>query len=174
MEPNLRKLTLTINGTEREAEIDSRMLLVEALRDAFDITSPKVGCATGDCGACTVSLDGAITKACLKLAVASAGATIVTLEGLEGPDGLTAVQEAFWNEHGFQCGFCLSGMIFAAHDLLARNPRPTKDDIRWALGGNLCRCTGYQTIVAAVSAAAGASPEQAATRNIGDSAEPPH
>ena len=166
------QLTLTINGTRREAEVDTRMLLVEALRDAFDVTGPKVGCATGDCGACTVSIDGAIAKSCLRLAVASAGAEIVTIEGLEGSDGLTPIQESFWQAHGFQCGFCLSGMLFAAQDLLAHNARPTEDEIRWAIGGNLCRCTGYQNIVAAIAAAAASPRLAASSRTVTGRAEP--
>lgn len=149
------QLTLTINGTPRAAEVDPRRLLVEALREDFDVTGPKVGCATGDCGACTVALDGEIVKSCLKLAAAADGAEVTTIEGLAG-DGLSPVQQAFWDEHGFQCGFCLSGMLFAARDLVARNPDPTDDEIRWAISGNLCRCTGYDSIVAAVRAAAGA------------------
>jgi aerobic-type carbon monoxide dehydrogenase small subunit (CoxS/CutS family) len=172
MDQNRIKLTLTVNGVQREAEIDTRMLLVEALRDVFEVTGPKVGCATGDCGACTVSIDGVITKSCLKLAVASDDAEIVTIEGLEGADGLTPVQRAFWEAHGFQCGFCLSGMLFAAHDLLTHNPSPTEDDIRWAIGGNVCRCTGYQNVVAAVAAAAGSSQVPAAIRSVADGTEP--
>jgi carbon-monoxide dehydrogenase small subunit len=148
------RLTLTLNGEPRAAEIDPRMLLVEALRDAFGARGPKTGCLTGDCGACTVRVDGVIAKSCLRLAVAADGAEVQTLEGLAGPDGLTPLQEAFWDEHAFQCGFCLSGMLFAAEDLLERTPSPTDEEIREAIGGNLCRCTGYDTIVAAVRSVA--------------------
>jgi carbon-monoxide dehydrogenase small subunit len=148
------RLDLTLNGEPRTAEVDPRMLLVEALRDAFGARGPKTGCLTGDCGACTVRVDGVIAKSCLRLAVAAEGADVQTLEGMAGADGLTPLQEAFWDEHAFQCGFCLSGMLFAAEDLLERTPSPTDTEIREAIGGNLCRCTGYDTIVAAVRSAA--------------------
>jgi aerobic-type carbon monoxide dehydrogenase small subunit (CoxS/CutS family) len=148
------ELTLTLNGEERTAGVDPRMLLVEALRESFATTGPKVGCATGDCGACTVSVDGAIVKSCLVLAAGAQGADVTTIEGLAGPDGLSDLQQAFWDEYGFQCGFCLSGMLFAARDLLDRVPDPTDDEIRTAISGNLCRCTGYDKIVAAVRSAA--------------------
>ena len=147
------RLDLTLNGEPRTAEVDPRMLLVEALRDAFGARGPKTGCLTGDCGACTVRVDGVIAKSCLRLAVAAEGADVQTLEGMAGADGLTPLQEAFWDEHAFQCGFCLSGMLFAAEDLLERTPSPTDTEIREAIGGNLCRCTGYDTIVAAVRSA---------------------
>jgi carbon-monoxide dehydrogenase small subunit len=148
------ELTLTLNGGRRTARIDGRMLLVEALRDAFGARGPKIGCLTGDCGACTVRMDGAIVKSCLKLAVAAEGADVQTLEGLTEDGELTPLQQAFWDEHAFQCGYCLSGMIFAAGDLLERTPSPTDAEIREAIGGNLCRCTGYDTIVAAVRSVA--------------------
>jgi carbon-monoxide dehydrogenase small subunit len=144
------ELTLTLNGEARTCEIDPRMLLVEALRDSFGARGPKTGCLTGDCGACTVRLDRAIVKSCLKLAVAADRAEVQTLEGLAGVDGLTPLQQAFWDHHAFQCGYCLSGMLFAAEDLLERTPSPTDEEIREAIGGNLCRCTGYDAIVAAV------------------------
>jgi aerobic-type carbon monoxide dehydrogenase small subunit (CoxS/CutS family) len=144
------ELTLTLNGTERTADVDPRMLLVEALRESFGVTGPKVGCATGDCGACTVSADGAIVKSCLTLAAAAQGAHVTTIEGLGADGALTDLQQAFWDEYAFQCGFCLSGMLFAAQDLLDRNPHPTDAEIRTAISGNLCRCTGYDNIVSAV------------------------
>jgi aerobic-type carbon monoxide dehydrogenase small subunit (CoxS/CutS family) len=143
-------LSLTINGEPRTAAVDPRQTLVEALREAFGVLGPKIGCATGDCGACTVEIDGRIVKSCLELAVASDGCEITTIEGLADNGELTPLQEAFWNENAFQCGYCLSGMLFAARDLLQRNPNPTDDEIRTAIGGNLCRCTGYESIVAAV------------------------
>src|SRR4051794_7543756 len=143
-------LSLTLNNEARTATVDPRMLLVDALRDAFGATGPKTGCLTGDCGACTVRLDGRIVKSCLQLAVAADGATIDTLEGMAGADGeLTPLQEAFWDTNAFQCGFCLSGMLFAAEDLLERNPDPSDEEIREAISGNLCRCTGYEPIVEA-------------------------
>jgi aerobic-type carbon monoxide dehydrogenase small subunit (CoxS/CutS family) len=148
-------MDLTLNGEPRTADVDPRMLLVDALRDAFGATGPKVGCETGDCGACTVRLDGAITKSCLRLAVACDGADVTTLEGIAGADGeLTDLQQAFWDENAFQCGFCLSGMLFAAEDLLERIPSPTDEEIRSAISGNLCRCTGYGAIVAAIRSVA--------------------
>ena len=146
-------LTLTLNGETQTREIDPRMLLVEALRESFGALGPKIGCGTGDCGACTVRLDGKIVKACLKLAAAVDGAEVVTIEGLAGEDGLSRIQESFWDSYAFQCGFCLSGMLFAAEELLASNPSPDDDEIRTAIDGNLCRCTGYENIVAAVRAA---------------------
>jgi aerobic-type carbon monoxide dehydrogenase small subunit (CoxS/CutS family) len=144
------RLTLMLNGEPRAGEVDPRMLLVEALRDTFGARGPKIGCLTGDCGACTVRVDGAIVKSCLKLAVAADGAEVTTLEGLAEGGELTELQQAFWNAHAFQCGYCLSGMLFSAADLLERTQSPTDDEIREAISGNLCRCTGYDPIVAAV------------------------
>jgi carbon-monoxide dehydrogenase small subunit len=154
VEGTTTRLTLTVDGEHRSADVDSRSLLVEALRDGFGVTAPKVGCATGDCGACTSRVDGAITKTCLRLAVSAEGSEVVTTQGLAEDGELNFVQEAFWAEQAFQCGYCLSGMIFAATELLAKDPDPSDDDIRWALSGNLCRCTGYEAIVAAVRTAA--------------------
>jgi carbon-monoxide dehydrogenase small subunit len=148
------RLTIELNGSERTAEVDPRMLLVEALREGFGATGPKVGCLTGDCGACTVEQDGLIVKSCLRLAVAAEGSRVRTLEGLAVSGELTALQQAFWDHHAFQCGFCVSGMLFAAEELLARERRPDDAQIREALDGNLCRCTGYHNIVAAVRAVA--------------------
>jgi aerobic-type carbon monoxide dehydrogenase small subunit (CoxS/CutS family) len=144
------QLSMTINGEPRSAQIDMRMLLVDALRDAFGVTGPKIGCLSGDCGACTVSLDGRIVKSCLRLAASADGAKVRTLEGLARDGELTALQQAFWDHNGFQCGYCLSGMLFAAEDLLARIPHPDEAEIRSAISGNLCRCTGYDAIVAAI------------------------
>jgi carbon-monoxide dehydrogenase small subunit len=141
---------MTINGEPRSAQIDIRMLLVDALRDAFGVTGPKIGCLSGDCGACTVSLDGRIVKSCLRLAASADGADVRTLEGFSRDGELNALQQAFWDHNGFQCGYCLSGMLFAAEDLLARIPHPDEAEIRSAISGNLCRCTGYDAIVAAV------------------------
>lgn len=143
-------MRMTINGEPRSAEVDGRMLLVDALRDAFGVTGPKIGCLTGDCGACTVTVDGRIVKSCLRLAVSAQDAEVRTLEGLTRDGELSPLQEAFWDNNGFQCGYCLSGMLFAAEDLLARTPDPSDAEIRAAISGNLCRCTGYDAIVAAV------------------------
>jgi aerobic-type carbon monoxide dehydrogenase small subunit (CoxS/CutS family) len=147
-------LALTLNGEQRCEAVDPRMLLLEALRDRFGAKGPKYGCGTGDCGACTIELDGRVAKSCLSLAVAAEGAEIVTIEGLSDGD-LSPLQRAFCEEYGFQCGFCLSGMLFAARDLLAQSTDPSDEDIRQAISGNLCRCTGYEQIVGAVRAAAG-------------------
>jgi aerobic-type carbon monoxide dehydrogenase small subunit (CoxS/CutS family) len=141
---------LIVNGEARSEAVDPRALLVEALRDAFGVRGPKIGCLTGDCGACTVRVDGRITKSCLSFAVAHEGADVQTLEGLAQDGVLSELQEAFWDAHAFQCGFCLSGMLFAAGDLLERIPSPSDAEIRDAISGNLCRCTGYDPIVAAI------------------------
>jgi carbon-monoxide dehydrogenase small subunit len=148
------QLTIQLNGIMRTAAVDRRMLLVEALRERFGVTGPKVGCGTGDCGACTVTVDGAVTKSCLEMALAAEGTSVTTLEGLTGDGQLTSLQQAFWDEYAFQCGFCLSGMLFSAQDLLSRTADPPDEEIRLALSGNLCRCTGYDTIVSAVRRAA--------------------
>jgi carbon-monoxide dehydrogenase small subunit len=147
------ELRLTVNGEERTAEVDSRALLIEAIRDGFGLTGSHIGCLTGDCGACTMEVDGRIVKSCLELAVSADGADVVTIEGIAENGQLTQLQEAFWSEYGFQCGYCLPGMLFAARDLLARNPSPSEHDIRYAINGNLCRCTGYHRIVKAIAAA---------------------
>ena len=146
------ELTIELNGRSRRAPIDPRALLIEALRDAFGATGAKIGCLNGDCGACTVMVDGQIVKSCLELAISAEGAAVRTIEGISGNGGLTPIQQAFWDLQGFQCGFCLSGMLFSAEDLLARNPNPTEAEIREAISGNLCRCTGYQHIVDAIAA----------------------
>jgi aerobic-type carbon monoxide dehydrogenase small subunit (CoxS/CutS family) len=148
------ELTLTLNGERRSASVEPSLVLADALRDGFGAVGPKVGCGTGDCGACTVRMDGRIVKSCLKLAVAAEGAEIQTLEGLARDGELTPLQQAFWDEYAFQCGYCLSGMLFAAEDLLERTPSPTDGEIREAISGNLCRCTGYDTIVSAIRAVA--------------------
>jgi carbon-monoxide dehydrogenase small subunit len=145
------ELTLTVNGERRTARVDERSLLLDALREGFATKGPKSGCRTGDCGACTVRIDGAIAKSCLRLAVAEDGASVETIEGMARDGRLTPLQQAFWDRNGFQCGFCLSGMLFAAEDLLARTPSPTEAQIREAISGNLCRCTGYDAIVDAIA-----------------------
>jgi carbon-monoxide dehydrogenase small subunit len=151
------RLTFTVNGAERAVEVEGRTLLVHALRDGLGLTGTHVGCDTSQCGACTVLLDGRAVKSCTVLALQTEGREVTTIEGL-APDGdLHPVQRAFVEHHGLQCGFCTPGMILAAVDLLSREPDPDGSAIRHALRGNLCRCTGYQTIVDSVRAAAGAA-----------------
>ena len=151
-----RSITLTVNGVARTAEVEPRALLAYVLRDQLDLTGTHIGCDTSQCGACTLHLDGRAVKSCTVLAVQAEGQQITTIEGLGTRDALHPLQQAFWEKHGLQCGFCTPGMIMTAADLLARNSKPTEGEIRHALEGNLCRCTGYQNIVAAVQAAASA------------------
>ena len=143
-----------VNGETRQAEVDPRLLLVHWLRDDLGLTGTHVGCDTTNCGACTVHLNGESVKSCTVLAAQADGAEVTTIEGLAGPDGLHPLQEAFWEKHGLQCGFCTPGMIMAAADLLERNPSPSEEEVRHGLEGNLCRCTGYHNIVQAVLTAA--------------------
>jgi carbon-monoxide dehydrogenase small subunit len=146
---------LTVNGKPHEDQVEPRLLLVHYLRDTLGLTGTHVGCDTTNCGACTVHLNGEAVKSCTVFAVQADGAEVTTIEGLSSNGGpLHPMQEAFWNKHGLQCGYCTPGMIMAATDLLARNPNPTEDEVRKGLEGNLCRCTGYQNIVAAVLEAA--------------------
>ena len=152
-----RSITLEVNGVPRTAEVEPRALLVYVLRDQLDLTGTHIGCDTSQCGACTVHIDGRAVKSCTMLAVQAEGHAITTIEGLASNGGLHPLQQAFWEKHGLQCGFCTPGMIMTAADLLAAKPKPTEAEIRHALEGNLCRCTGYQNIVAAIQAAAGAS-----------------
>jgi carbon-monoxide dehydrogenase small subunit len=147
-------IQLTVNGTTRDLDVEPRRLLVEALREDLDLTGTHVGCDTSQCGACTVHVDGRAVKSCTMLAVQADGSNVTTIEGLAPDDGLHPLQNAFWEKHGLQCGFCTPGMIMAAADLLEHNPDPTDDEIRHAIDGNICRCTGYQNIVAAIRAAA--------------------
>ncbi len=148
------RLTLTVNGRRREDEVEARMLLVHYLRDVAELTGTHVGCETSLCGACTVLVDGNAVKSCTILAVQADGAKVTTVEGLAQDGKLHPVQQAFWEEHGLQCGYCTPGMIMASVDLLSRNAKPTELEIRHALEGNLCRCTGYQHIIKAVQNAA--------------------
>jgi carbon-monoxide dehydrogenase small subunit len=152
---------LNVNGTEHELEVEPRLLLVHALRDRLGLTGTHVGCDTSNCGACTVHVDGEAAKSCTILAVQADGAEITTIEGLGTEDNLHPMQEAFWNNHGLQCGYCTPGMIMSASALLARNPNPTEDEVRHGLEGNLCRCTGYHNIVKSVLDAASKSGAQA-------------
>jgi carbon-monoxide dehydrogenase small subunit len=150
------ELTLVVNGEPRSLEVEGRTLLVHALRDGLGLTGAHVGCDTSQCGACTVLLDGKAVKSCTVLALQAEGAEITTIEGLARDGELHPVQRAFVEHHGLQCGFCTPGMILTSVDLLAHDPEPEDATIRRALRGNLCRCTGYQTIVDSVRAAAGA------------------
>jgi carbon-monoxide dehydrogenase small subunit len=154
-------VTLRVNGDEHTLDVEDRTLLVEALRSHVGLTGTHVGCDTSQCGCCTVHLDGTAVKSCTMLAVQADGAEITTIEGVGSEDSLHPVQEAFSACHGLQCGFCTPGMIMATIDLLARHPDPTQDQIREGLAGNLCRCTGYVNIEAAVRAAAEAMREGA-------------
>ncbi len=155
-------ISFVVNGTPRELDVEPRRLLVQALREDLDLTGTHVGCDTSQCGACTVHVDGKAVKSCTMLAVQADGANITTIEGLAPAEGLHPLQNAFWEKHGLQCGFCTPGMIMTAADLLARNPDPSDDEIRHAIEGNICRCTGYQNIVIAIQAAAAAMRDGAA------------
>ena len=149
-------LTLKVNGSAQTLDVEDRTLLVDLLRDRLGLTGTHVGCDTSQCGCCTVHLDGIAVKSCTLLALQAEGAEVVTIEGLASESGLHPVQEAFSTCHGLQCGYCTPGMIMATTDLLARHPDPTDEQIRDGLAGNLCRCTGYINIEAAVRAAAAA------------------
>jgi carbon-monoxide dehydrogenase small subunit len=149
-------VSVTLNGRLYQREVEPRQLLVHWIRDLGALTGTKVGCDTSQCGACTVLLDGVAVKSCTMLAVQADGASITTIEGLARDGHLHPLQEAFWNKHGLQCGYCTPGMILAAHELLRVNPNPNDEQIRHGLEGNLCRCTGYQNIVRAVREAAAA------------------
>ena len=149
-----RRISLTINGIPYAEEVEPRLLLVHYLREIAGLTGPHIGCETSICGACTVLLDGKAVKSCTMFAVQADGRTLTTIEGLAANGALDPLQQAFWNEHGLQCGFCTPGMIMTAKQLLADNPNPTDQEIRHGLEGNLCRCTGYQHIVNAVRTAA--------------------
>jgi len=146
-------VTIGVNGSAHQREVEPRLLLVHFLRDA-GLTGTKIGCDTSQCGACTVMLDGVAVKSCTVLAVQADGASVITIEGLAHGGQLSALQDAFWAKHGLQCGFCTPGMVFAAQEILRREPNPTVEQIRHGLEGNMCRCTGYQNIVASVRAAA--------------------
>ncbi len=148
---------LNVNGVEQKVEAEPRLLLVHALRDHLGLTGTHVGCDTSNCGACTVHLNGRAAKSCTVLAVQADGAEVTTIEGMGSEGDLHPLQEAFWNNHGLQCGYCTPGMIMAAAGLLAENPNPSENDVRHALEGNLCRCTGYHNIVKSVLDAASKS-----------------
>jgi len=148
------RLSLTINGERREDDVDPRTLLVHYIRDVAGLTGTHVGCETSLCGACTIHLDGQAVKSCTILAVQAEGANLTTIEGLGTEGGLHPLQEGFWEEHGLQCGYCTPGMIMASAELLKRTQNPSEAEIREALEGNLCRCTGYQHIINAIQHAA--------------------
>lgn len=160
-------ITVTVNGEKHEREVESRLLLVHLIRDDLRLTGTHVGCDTTHCGACTVLVDGVPTKSCTVLAVQAAGAEIRTVEGLAGSDGLHPLQEGFQEEHGLQCGFCTPGMLMTGVALLEANPDPSEAEIREAISGNLCRCTGYVNIVKAVRRAA----ENTAASNVATETE---
>ncbi|MGH2406559.1 MAG: (2Fe-2S)-binding protein [Candidatus Limnocylindrales bacterium] len=148
------QIAVVVNGIARTVDVEPRRLLVQLLRDDFGLTGTHVGCDTSQCGACTVLVDGLAVKSCTMLAVQADGSAVTTIEGMAPEGGLHPIQQAFWDQHGLQCGFCTPGMIMTAADLLAAAPDPSDGEIRHALDGNFCRCTGYQTIVAAVRQAA--------------------
>ena len=150
----VRRVTVTVDGERRAADVEPRLLLAHLLRQGFGLTGTHTGCDTTSCGACTVLVDGQPVKSCTMLAVQADGHAVTTVEGLAGPSELHPLQESFKDEHGLQCGFCTPGMMLAAKALLDENPDPTEDEVRFALSGNLCRCTGYQNIVKSVLAAA--------------------
>jgi aerobic carbon-monoxide dehydrogenase small subunit len=148
------KVATTVNGQRREHEVEPRLLLVHYLRDVVGLTGTHIGCDTSQCGACTIHVDGKAVKSCTMFAVQAEGKHITTIEGMAKDGELHPLQQAFWDEHGLQCGFCTPGFIMAASYLLSQNPNPTDDEIRQGLEGNLCRCTGYVNIIKSVQAAA--------------------
>jgi carbon-monoxide dehydrogenase small subunit len=149
------QVSINVNGEARQSDVEPRQLLVHYLRDTLALTATNVGCDTTSCGACTVLLDGESVKSCTVLAVQADGHDVTTIEGLGSEDAMHPMQQAFWEKHGLQCGFCTPGMVMAAVSLLKDNPKPTEAEVREGLEGNLCRCTGYHNIVAAVLTAAG-------------------
>jgi carbon-monoxide dehydrogenase small subunit len=154
-----RTITLTVNGETRSGQAEPRMTLADFLRDELRLTGTHLGCEHGVCGACTVLLDGSSVRSCLVFAVQAHGASVETVEGLARGDELHPLQDAFWAEHGLQCGFCTPGFLMTAVELLRENPNPTEEEIRVAISGNLCRCTGYVNIVKAIRTAATAMAE---------------
>ena len=150
-----QRVSVEVNGTTYEREVEARRLLIHLLRDDLDLTGSHIGCDTGNCGACSVIVDGKLVKSCMLLAVQADGASIETVEGLADDEELTPLQQAFRDQHGLQCGYCTPGMLMSATALLAHTPHPTEHEVRVALQGNICRCTGYWNIVKAVKAASG-------------------
>ncbi|HKI91854.1 MAG TPA: (2Fe-2S)-binding protein [Gaiellaceae bacterium] len=149
-----RAITVTINGTTYEREVEARKLLIHFVRDDLDLTGSHIGCDTGNCGACSVIVDGSLVKSCMMLAVQADGATIETVEGLASGDELSVLQQSFREHHALQCGYCTPGMLMSATALLRANPSPSEAEIKKALQGNICRCTGYWNIIEAVKAVA--------------------
>jgi len=149
-----RAITVTVNGQRQQHEVEPRLLLVHYLREVIDLTGTHIGCDTSQCGACTVFFNGAAVKSCTMFAVQADGGEVLTVEGIAGNGDLHPIQEGFWEEHGLQCGFCTPGMIMSSYQLLKDNPDPSEEEIRRAIDGNFCRCTGYQHIVNAVASAA--------------------
>lgn len=150
----MAQVEISVNGVTRKADVDPRLLLVHFLRDNLGLTGTNVGCDTSQCGACTVLLDGKAVKSCTVLAVMAHGSQVTTIEGLSKDGKLHPLQQAFWDNHGLQCGYCTSGMIMTASEILKKNPNPSEQDVRHNLEGNICRCTGYHNIVKSVLAAA--------------------
>jgi carbon-monoxide dehydrogenase small subunit len=157
------QVTVTVNGTEHTADVEPRLLLVHLLRETLGLTGTHIGCDTSNCGACTVQLDGKPVKSCTMFAVQADGHAVTTVEGLPTGGALHPIQEAFKQEHGLQCGFCTPGMMLVGAALLEENKSPTDDEVRWAISGNICRCTGYMNIVKAI---------QAAGQSMSEAAEP--
>jgi carbon-monoxide dehydrogenase small subunit len=162
-----KTVSIQVNGVARKADVEPRVLLVHFLREALGLTGTHIGCETSLCGACTVLLDGRAVKSCTVLAVQADGASVTTVEGLAQGGELDPLQQGFWEEHGLQCGYCTPGMILCAHDLLDRVAEPSSTEIREALGGNICRCTGYQNIVAAVKNASRKTSKRKAAGAVG-------
>jgi len=150
-----KQITLTVNGAQHTAEVEPRTLLVHFIRETLNLTGTHIGCDTSNCGACTILLNGKSVKSCTLLAVQANGKSITTIEGVSKDESMNPLQEGFKENHGLHCGFCTPGMIMRATELLADNPNPTEDEIRWGISGNLCRCTGYNNIVKAILYARG-------------------
>ncbi len=159
----MAQVEMTVNGQTASADVEGRTLLVQFLRENLGLTGTHVGCDTSQCGACVVHVDGVAVKSCTMLAVEAGGCDVATIEGQAAPDGtLNTIQQAFQDHHGLQCGFCTPGMVMSAAALLKENPKPTSDEIRHYLDGNICRCTGYQNIIKAIMAASGQDVEAVA------------
>ena len=152
---NKQLVRVKVNGRDRQAEVEPRLLLIHFIREVLELTGSHIGCDTSHCGACTVLLNGKTVKSCTMFAVQADGGEVLTVEGLIKDGQLHPLQEGFKEEHGLQCGFCTPGMLMSSYALLRNNPKPSEEDIRWGISGNLCRCTGYQNIVRAVQFAAG-------------------